>query len=125
MSIYKVMDKDSGVKVKLTGNTPPTEEELEEIFNEIKQSDEKELHEESSGDGGKKEGGTIMAGKNVAIGKAKAVPFLLGGVVAAGVTLLVASKSRKPRPGPVKRLTSGARDQVAATLNKVKSVVNR
>jgi hypothetical protein len=134
MSIYKVMDKDSGVKVKLTGNTPPTEEELEEIFNEIKQSDEKELQGESSGDGGKKEGGTIMAGKNalgkakavpLLLGGAKAVPFLLGGAVAAGVTFLVASKSRKPRPGPVKRLTSGARDQASATFNKLKSAVKR
>jgi hypothetical protein len=135
MSIYKVADKVSGLTVKLTGNTPPTEGELEGIFNELKQSDEKKLPDESFGDNLKKEGGTIMAGKNVVIGTvkavplllggAKAVPFLLGGAVAAGVTFLVASKSRKPRPGPVKRLTSGARDQASATFNKLKSAVKR
>jgi hypothetical protein len=37
----------------------------------------------------------------------------------------VASKSRKPRPGPVKRLAAGSRDHVAATFNKVKSVVKK
>jgi hypothetical protein len=109
MSIYKVTDKISGLTLKLTGSNPPTEAELEDIFYQMN----------------KKEGEAKMAKGNAAIGKAKAVPFLLGGAVGAGVMLLVASKARKPRPGPVKRLAAGARDQVAETFSRVKSAVKR
>jgi hypothetical protein len=125
MSIYKVTDKISGLTLKLTGSNPPTEEELEGIFQEMKQSDGNDRDLGSSADSGKKEGETNMAGKNAVIGNTKAVPFLLGGAVGAGMMLLVASKSRKPRPGPVKRLAAGARDQVAATFGKVKSAVKK
>ena len=35
MTVFLVTDPDSGRKVKLTGDSPPTEEELEQIFNSL------------------------------------------------------------------------------------------
>jgi hypothetical protein len=125
MSTYKVTDKISGLTLKLTGSNPPTEKELKDIFHEMKRNYGNNQGQRSSAGSGKTEGETKMAGRNAAIGKTTAVPFLLGGALGAGMMLLVASKARKPRPGPLNRLAAGARDQVAATFGKVKSAVKR
>lgn len=106
MPKYKITDQNSGLTIQLTGDSPPSDEELEVIFNEIAQSQAKEPHEETSG--------------KLAADGSVLTPFLLGGLIGAGAMLLV-STSRKTAGGRVKKLAAGARDQVAAAVEKGKA----
>lgn len=50
------------------------------------------------------------------------VPFLVGGIVGAGIALLLAPKSGKEIRGQIKDIASDTKDTVASTFNKGKEL---